>query len=167
MHTLLNGLLSYCPITGKVSWLVARSNRVVVGKEIKQPKSCDNYVQIRVDGKLLLAHRVIWEELVGPVPSGCEINHKNGKKDDNRLDNLELVTHQENMKHAKATGLTPRCTRPERALVGVCKSTGSGLFVRNSRVAKQLGFFNVTEVAKGRRNSCGGYVWSYYEGVSP
>lgn len=47
-----------------------------------------------------MAHRVIWIASNGPIPEGLEINHKNGKKGDNRLDNLELVTPSENTVHS-------------------------------------------------------------------
>lgn len=45
------------------------------------------------------AHRVVWEAFNGPIPSGMVINHKNGVKDDNRLQNLEVVTPGENTAH--------------------------------------------------------------------
>jgi hypothetical protein len=50
-------------------------------------------------------HRVIWEAVHGEIAQGMEINHKNGIKDDNRIENLELVTKSENMKHAYRIGL--------------------------------------------------------------
>ena len=60
----------------------------------------------RPDGTHLVAvHRVIWERVNGPIPEGMEINHLNGIKDDNRLENLEVVTHSDNVKHAHKTGL--------------------------------------------------------------
>ena len=42
----------------------------------------------------------MWEAFYGPIPGRFEINHKNLDRADNRLDNLELVTHQQNIQHA-------------------------------------------------------------------
>jgi hypothetical protein len=44
-------------------------------------------------------HRVIWQAFKGPIPSGLEINHKDGNRDRNRLENFELVTRSGNMLH--------------------------------------------------------------------
>lgn len=50
--------------------------------------------------KRVAAHRLIWQTLVGPIPDGLVINHKNGVRLDNRLENLEVVTPSENQLHA-------------------------------------------------------------------
>lgn len=50
--------------------------------------------------KTRFVHRLVFEAFKGPIPKGLEINHKNGIKHDNRLENLELVTKSENLKHA-------------------------------------------------------------------
>lgn len=59
-------------------------------------------ITVRKDGvqKQLRVHRFIWESLVGDIPEGLVVNHKNGIKTDNRLCNLELVTNRENIIHA-------------------------------------------------------------------
>lgn len=46
------------------------------------------------------AHQLVWFSFFGPIPASLEINHKNGIKSDNRINNLELLTHQQNMLHA-------------------------------------------------------------------
>ncbi len=45
-------------------------------------------------------HVLMAEAFFGPRPLGMEVNHKNGVKRDNRLTNLEYVTHGENLKHS-------------------------------------------------------------------
>lgn len=58
--------------------------------------------------------RLVLEAFAGPAPTPeHEANHKNGRKDDNRPDNLEWVTRQENMDHAWQTGLCK--PRPKKA----------------------------------------------------
>ena len=48
----------------------------------------------------LYVHRAIWLYFNGEILNGLESNHKNGIKDDNRLNNIEMVTHSENMIHS-------------------------------------------------------------------
>ena len=66
---------------------------------------CFGYENVRVGGKTVRSHRLIWECVHGPIPDDLQINHINGDKRDNRIENLELVTPSENIKHAFATGL--------------------------------------------------------------
>lgn len=41
-------------------------------------------------------HKIIWEAFKGKIPEGYEIDHINTIRNDNRLENLRLVTHKEN-----------------------------------------------------------------------
>ena len=52
-----------------------------------------------------LAHRLVWQHFNGDIPPGLTVNHKNGIKDDNRPENLELVTGSEQAKHSHRNGL--------------------------------------------------------------
>jgi len=52
-----------------------------------------------------LAHRLIWFALRDEIPEGFTVNHINGRKTDNRIQNLEVVTMAENLAHARALGL--------------------------------------------------------------
>ncbi len=58
-----------------------------------------------VPGRMLSSHERIWTAVNVPIPDGFNVNHRNGNKADNRIANLELVTHQENILHAYRTGL--------------------------------------------------------------
>lgn len=54
---------------------------------------------------LALVHRLVAEAFI-PNPSDLpEVNHKHGDKSDNRVSELEWVTHAGNNKHARDTGL--------------------------------------------------------------
>ena len=74
------------------------------GRKLNPIKHHTGYLVMTVcqDGlqKQMRVHRFIWECLKGDIPDGLVINHKNGDKQDNRLDNLELVTNRENVVHA-------------------------------------------------------------------
>lgn len=59
-------------------------------------------------------HHLVLEAFVGPCPTGYQCNHKNGIKDDNRLENLEWVTAQENIRHSWRLGLS----KPSMGMLG-------------------------------------------------
>lgn len=54
----------------------------------------------RKNRNYILLHRLIWIAKYGKIPENLMINHKNGIKNDNRLDNLELVTKSGNAYHS-------------------------------------------------------------------
>lgn len=63
-------------------------------------RQSNGYMRVRLlNGKAELVHVLVAEAFIGPKPKGCQINHKNGIKTDNRPENLEWVTPSENCKH--------------------------------------------------------------------
>lgn len=65
------------------------------------------FIMLHKDGnnRNVSVHRLVFEHFKGPIPDGYQINHINGVKTDNRIENLEMVTGKQNMAHAIATGL--------------------------------------------------------------
>lgn len=58
--------------------------------------------------RLIKVHRVVWESFNGKIKEGMQINHKDGNKTNNNLNNLEVVTPKENSQHAWKTGLSKK-----------------------------------------------------------
>ena len=56
-------------------------------------------------GKSFLIHRMVAECFLDVVEGKTEINHKDGDKRNNRVDNLEWCTRKENLNHAYVMGL--------------------------------------------------------------
>lgn len=56
--------------------------------------------------KFRAIHHLVMESFWGPMEAGKNVDHVNGIKTDNRLENLEYVTAKENSRRAYATGLS-------------------------------------------------------------
>ena len=45
-------------------------------------------------------HRLVAAAFIGPCPKGKNVNHKDRNRANNRIENLEYLTHRENIKHS-------------------------------------------------------------------
>lgn len=88
-------LLNYDPETGDFTRIVDRQ-RFKAGE--KAGYTHKGYVRISVDQKEYLAHRLAWLYVHGKIPKF--LDHINGLKDDNRIQNLREATHSQNMMNA-------------------------------------------------------------------
>lgn len=98
-QSLLKEILHYDGQTGNFIWkkTFGRNKSGDVAGQIHQ----NGYVRISVKGKLYLAHRLVWLYVYGKLPKQC-IDHINGIKTDNRIENLREATHQQNMQNRRS-----------------------------------------------------------------
>jgi hypothetical protein len=88
----LRDIFDYCKETGRLLW--KPRPRVFAG----QPAGCANangYVRIRLNQSNYWAHRLVWYWHSGNWPKE-EIDHINGRRDDNRIENLRTASRPEN-----------------------------------------------------------------------
>lgn len=118
-------------------------------------------------------HRLVAENFIGEIPKGYHVHHKDGNKQNNRVDNLEII-HP--MKHARETinqnqnvlrGMNHynRYERPKPvyqfSIEGdfIAKYANAEIASRYTGVCQR----NILQVANGdkARKHAGGFIWSF------
>lgn len=90
----------YDYFTGKMFWKSPLSNRVKVGDEAGSIQA--GYLRVGIFGKGFQVHRLVWKLCYGAIPEGYFIDHIDGNKLNNRLENLRLATYTENNRNARS-----------------------------------------------------------------
>ena len=106
--------------------------------------SINGYVQVRVNGKLDYAHRIIWQMLNGDIPNGCEIDHVDTNPQNNLISNLRLATSSNNKWNTNKP-----CTNTS-GFKGVSLNKRTGRFTaayKKNGKQNHLGYFDTAEEA--------------------
>ena len=113
-------------------------------------------------------HWLVLSNFVENIENKPQINHINGKKDDNRVSNLEWCTNSENQKHAIANGLRIlKYGRDNPCSIKVLQYDLQGNFIKEwdsiADAHRALRASHITDCCKGKRNYSKGYIWKYKE----
>jgi hypothetical protein len=101
---LLQSLFDYDSINGGLYWKVRNGLRKTIGKRFGCLEKKSGYRKGTIQSKQYREHRLVWVYNNGDIPLGLEIDHDNadGPKDDNRIQNLRISTHKQNMQNSKS-----------------------------------------------------------------
>jgi len=145
-------------------------------REVKQiyDKSCGYYIVTLCDGngkrQNKRVHRLLLEAFKPNPLNKAHVNHIDGNKLNNSLDNLEWATASENAKHAAVTGLCDeRRKATEVAIVQmdmdynvVAEHISLHQAGRDTGIAWQ----NISKVVRKLRHTAGGFRWEYKQHVT-
>ena len=131
-------------------------------KKLTTKKDNRGYIKILLNGKYLSIHRLLALLFIPNPESKEQVNHINGIKDDNRIENLEWCTNRENRIHAIESNLL------DNIPYGISQYTKKGVHVRDYdtclEAIEYLGLDkgasgNIGRCISGKRKTAYGYIW--------
>ena len=149
-------------------YLVTSFSRILslkYGKE-RELKPCkDKYGYLHVvlckdgKGKCYYVHRLIAEAFIPNPEKKPQVNHINGDKTDNRIENLEWVTSSENRQHAYDTGLQLKgenhgsAKHPDLVIHKIFEMAKQGK--TQTVIAKEVGYsqIQISRILRGKQRS--------------
>ena len=138
------------------------------GKIMKPYKQNLTYrtVDLYKNGKRVargLVHRLVANAFIPNPDNKPEVNHIDGNPNNNRVDNLEWVTHYENHLHAHKTGLIPKRNRMKKVSAYTLDGKYLGTYISASEAGRQTGIKSqhILDACYKRYKTAGGRIWKF------
>ena len=158
-------------------------------KYLKQTINRNGYCKVTLQKdkykKTFSVHRLVAQAYLKNYSNTLQVNHINGIKTDNRVENLEMVTAKENMQKAVEIGLFDKCKEIQRKnaiknnlgkyhiLASESAKKRVAKYDKNNNLiqlynsiteASRKNNINITSIsysANGKRKTGGGYIWHF------
>lgn len=155
----LKELLEYQRDTGVFIWRIASGARAKAGATAGAFDTY-GYRQIQIKKRLYLAHRLAWLYEFGYWPEKT-IDHINGIKDDNRIDNLREVSMQQNKQNLKGATKSNKTTGILGVYAVPSKRNPYAAQIGLNKKKIHLGRFPTLELAKEARAKAERELYNY------
>lgn len=134
-----------------------------VRKNLKQSCDPEGYPRVTVDRERIRVHQLVMEAFSAKTHENDLVDHKNGIKSDNRLENLEYVTPRENSIRASKNGQLSSGKRMTEIIATDVNTGERRCFPSQKQAARVIGCHNseINKALRNKREICHGYRLMY------